>query len=159
MLNQLFLTDSLQKPAKDKEIEKAEKELGVSLPADFIDLMKISNGGYVNYDKRAFPVDFSLESGDVFIEVEEIMGIDKEGILLSEYLAEEWDLPEDIILFSGSGHAWIGFNYDGQDIPNIVYVEPDDGDGNNFHVIAETFTDFVSKLDDPEKYIEDIDLE
>ena len=39
--------------------------------------MKLSNGGYVNYDKRAFPVDFDIESGDVFIEVDEIMGIDK----------------------------------------------------------------------------------
>lgn len=140
---------------KDKQIIKAEKELGVTLPTDFINLMKISNGGYVNYNKRAFPVDFRIESGDLFIEVEEIMGIDEEGILLSGYLAAEWDLPKNIILFAGNGHAWIGFNYDGRDIPNVVYVEPDDGDGNNFHVIAETFTEFVSLLDDPEKYIEE----
>lgn len=159
MLDQLLLADSLKKPAQEKDIANAEKELGVSLPTDFIDLMKISNGGYLNSDKRAFLVDFSLESGDVFIEVEEIMGIDQEGILLSEYLAEEWDLPKSIILFSGSGHAWVGFNYDGRDIPNIVYVEPDDGDGNNFHVIAKTFTEFVSKLDDPDKFLEEIDFE
>lgn len=156
MLTKLLLADSLKIPATDEEITLAESKLGVALPTDFTDLMKISNGGYVNYDKRAFPVDFAVESGDVFIEVEEIMGIDKDGMLLSEYLAEEWGLPRNIVLFSGSGHAWIGFNYDGRDIPNIIYVEPDDGDGNNLHVIAETFTEFISKLDDPENYMEDI---
>lgn len=159
MLNQLLLADSLEKPAKDRDITKAEKKLNVTLPADFINLMKLSNGGYVNYEKRAFPVDFNLESGDVFIEVESIMGIDKEGILLSESLAEEWDLPSNIVFFSGSGHAWIGFNYEDRDIPNVVYVESDDGDGNNLHIIAETFTEFVSKLNDPENYDEEIEFE
>jgi len=66
-------------------------------------------------------------------------------------------LPKDLVLFSGGGHAWIGFNYAGREIPNVVYVEPDDGDGNNFHVIAESFTEFLSKLDDTKKYVEDIE--
>ena len=155
MFTKLFLTDSLQEPVTNKDITAAEEQLGVTLPADFVLLMKQSNGGYVNYDKRAFPVDFSIESGDIFIEVEEIMGIHEEGLLSSTYLAEEWDLPQNLVLFSGSGHAWVGFNYDGRVIPNIVYVEPDNGDGTKFHVIAETFSEFVSKLDDPENYIEE----
>lgn len=159
MLDKLLLADSLKKPVTDRKVAKVENKLGITLPTDFINLMKKSNGGYVNYEKRAFPVDFNIESGAVFIDVENIMGIDKEGILLSQYFAEEWNLPSNIVLFSGSGHAWIGFNYDGRDVPNVVYVEPDNGDGNNFHVIAETFTEFVSKLDDPEKYDEEIEFE
>ena len=94
MFTKLFLTDSLQEPVTNKDITAAEEQLGVTLPADFVLLMKQSNGGYVNYDKRAFPVDFSIESGDIFIEVEEIMGIHEEGLLSSTYLAEEWDLPQ-----------------------------------------------------------------
>jgi hypothetical protein len=150
-----WIFESTNKGVTNEEIVAAQSKLGVTLPTDFVELMKKSNGGYVNHTKRAFPVDFNIESGDAFIEVEEIMGIHEEGILLSEYLAGEWDLPKKLVLFAGSGHAWIGFNYDGRDIPNVVYVEPDDGDGNNFHVIAETFTDFISRLDDPNKYIED----
>ena len=153
-MNELLNLDSFNKKVTNEAIVAAQTKLGVILPGDFLELMKISNGGYVNYTKRAFPVDFSLNSGDLFIKVEEIMGIHEEGILLSEYLAEEWDLPKNLVLFSGSGHAWIGFNYAGRDIPNVVYVEPDDGDGNNFHVLAESFTEFLSKLDDPEKDIE-----
>ena len=84
----------------------------------------------------------------------EIMGLREDGILQSEYLAQEWDFPGNLVLFAGSGHAWLGFNYEERDIPNVVYVEPDDGDGNNFHVIAETFAEFISKLDDPDKYID-----
>lgn len=152
MLTTLLLADSLKNPVTDKEIVDAESTLGITLPTDFTDLMKKSNGGYLTYEKQAFPVAFTVESGDAFIEVDEILGIDEEGILLSQYLAEEWDLPPNLVLFAGSGHAWVGFNYEGRDTPNIVYVEPDDGDGNNLHVIAETFTEFIGKLDDPEKY-------
>ena len=153
-MDALFDQDSLNKGVTNKEIVAAQTKLGVILPGDFLELMKKSNGGCVNYTKRAFPVDFSLESGDVFIEVEEIMGIHEEGILLSDYFAQEWNLPKDLVLFSGGGHSWIGFNYARRKIPNVVYVEPDDGDGNNFHVIAETFTEFLSKLVDPDKYSE-----
>ncbi|WP_342514084.1 SMI1/KNR4 family protein [Sporosarcina sp. FSL K6-1522] len=155
MFTNLLLADSINEPVTQEEIEAAEATLDVTLPDDFLAFLKRSNGGYVNYNKRAFPVDFSIESGDIFIEVEEIKGLDAEGILQSEYLVEEWDLPQNLLLFSGSGHAWVGFNYDGRDIPNIVYAEPDEGDGNNFHVLADTFTEFVQKLDDPEKYIEE----
>ena len=153
-MDNIFDRDSLNKEVTNEEIVAAQTKLGVKLPDDFLELMKISNGGYVHYHKRAFPVDFSIESGDVFIEVEELMGIHEEGILLSEYFIQEWNLPKNLVLFSGSGHAWIGFNYAGREIPNVVYVEPDDGDGNNFHVIAESFTEFLSRLDDPDKYIE-----
>ena len=155
MFTHLLLANSEKEPVTQEEIVAAEATLGVKLPDDFLEFLKLSNGGYVHYNKRAFPVDFSIESGDVFIEVEEIKGLDAEGILLSEYLIQEWDLPQNLLLLSGSGHAWIGFNYDERDIPNIVYVEPDEGDGNNFHVLADTFTEFVRKLDDPEKYIEE----
>ncbi|WP_172370340.1 SMI1/KNR4 family protein [Sporosarcina jiandibaonis] len=148
----IFDQGSINKGVTDEEIVAAQAKLSVLLPNDFLELMKKSNGGYVNYDKRAFPVDFNIESGDVFIEVVEIMGVHEEGILLSEYLAQEWDLPRNLVLFAGSGHAWAGFNYEGRDTPNVVYVEPDDGDGNNFHVIAESFTEFLSKLADPNKY-------
>ncbi|QUW20562.1 SMI1/KNR4 family protein [Sporosarcina sp. Marseille-Q4063] len=150
-----WIFESINNGVTNEEIVAAQAKLGVLLPNDFLELMKKSNGGYINYDKRAFPIDFNIESGDAFIEVEEIMGVHEEGILLSEYLIQEWDLPRNLVLFAGSGHAWLGFNYEGRDIPNVVYVEPDDGgDGNNFHVIAETFTEFISKLDDPDKYFD-----
>lgn len=153
-MDSIFNQDSINKGVTNEEIVAAQTKLGITLPTDFVELMKKSNGGFVSYTKRAFPVDFSIESGDPFIEVKEIMGIHEEGILLSEYLAQEWDLPKKLVLFAGSGHAWVGFNYEGRDIPNVVYVEPDDGDENSFHVIAKSFTDFISKLDDPDKYID-----
>ncbi|MCM3638644.1 SMI1/KNR4 family protein [Sporosarcina luteola] len=145
-MEQIFKQDQMKKPASDQEITLAEETLGRKLPPDFIQLLKIANGGYVNTAHRAFPADFQIESGDVFIEVEEIMGVNEEGILLSDYFIQEWGLPQQLVLFAGSGHAWLAFNYENRDTPNVVYVEPDDGDGNNFHVLAESFTEFVDKL-------------
>lgn len=113
----------------------------------------------VYYDKLTFPINFSIESGDLFIEVEETRGIDQKGMLLIEYFAEERTFLQNIVFFSGSRHAWIGFNYDGRDIPNVVYVELDDGDGNTLHMIAETFTEFVRKLGDRGKHINEIEFE
>ncbi|MCM3744697.1 SMI1/KNR4 family protein [Sporosarcina luteola] len=145
-LEQIFEQNQLNKPASDQEITLAEEILGRKLPPDFIQLLKIANGGYVNAAHRAFPADFQIESGDAFIEVEEIMGVNEGGILLSDYFIQEWGLPDQLVLFSGSGHAWLAFNYEGRDTPNVVYVEPDDGNGNNYHVLAESFTEFVGKL-------------
>lgn len=145
-MNGLFNQDDMNKPATDNDIKLVEKTLGNKLPEDFIQLLKLSNGGYVQQAKRGFPVDFPIESGDSFIDVEEIMGANEEGLLLSDYFIQEWELPEQLILFSGSGHAWVGFNYENRVIPNVVYVEPDDGEGHNFHVLANTFTEFVNKL-------------
>lgn len=147
-MQNLLAEETKKKPATDKEIKLVEQTLGRTLPADFLDLLKTANGGYVNSSYQAFPVSFPIESGDSFIAIEEIMGADEEGLLLSDYLIEEWGLPEKLVLFSGSGHAWVGFNYENGDVPNIVYAEPDEGEGHNLHVIADTFTEFVSKLTD-----------
>jgi len=136
----------MNKPATDEEITRVEQTLGRKLPTDFLQLLKIANGGIVKDAHQAFPVEFSIESGDQFIAVEEIMGANEEGLMLSDYFIGEWELPEELVLFSGSGHAWVGFNYENREIPNVVYVEPDDGDGNKFHVLADTFDELISKL-------------
>lgn len=145
-MNNLFTHDDRRMPATEQDILRVEEKLNRKLPEDFKQLLRIANGGYVQLEKRRFPVDFPIESGDTYIEVEEIMGAHEEGLLRSDYFIQEWGLPEQLVLFAGSGHAWIGFNYENQETPNVVYVEPDDGNGHNFHVIAHTFTEFVEKL-------------
>ncbi|WOV87429.1 SMI1/KNR4 family protein [Sporosarcina oncorhynchi] len=145
-MNNLLDQDDMNKPATNADIARTEEALGKKLPPDFIQFLKIANGGYVNVTHQAFRVDFPIESGDDFIAVEELMGASEEGLMQSDYFTQEWDLPKQLVLFSGSGHAWIGFNYENREIPNIVYVEPDDGNGNNFHVLADTFTEFIGKL-------------
>ncbi|WP_339254108.1 SMI1/KNR4 family protein [Sporosarcina sp. FSL W8-0480] len=145
-MQHILLSETMNKPATDEEIKNVEQTLGRKLPSDFLQLLKIANGGIVKDTYQAFPVDFSIESGDQFIVIEEIMGANEEGLMMSNYFIKEWDLPEELVLFSGSGHAWVGFNYKNREFPSVVYVEPDDGNGNNFHVIADTFTEFVSKL-------------
>lgn len=145
-MEHILLNETLNKPATDEEITRVEQTLGLKLPSDFLQLLKIANGGIIKDTHQAFSVDFSIESGDQFIMVEEIMGANEEGLMLSDYFIEEWDLPKELVLFSGSGHAWVGFNYENREVPNVVYVEPDNGDGNNFHVLADTFNEFISKL-------------
>ncbi|MDN4608565.1 SMI1/KNR4 family protein [Sporosarcina highlanderae] len=145
-MQHIFCNETMNKPATDEEITRVEQTLGRKLPSDFIQLLKIANGGIVKDTHQAFLVDFPIESGDHFILLEEIMGANEEGLMLSDYFIEEWGLPGELVLFSGSGHAWVGFNYENREIPNVAYVEPDEGNGNNFHVLADTFTEFMSKL-------------
>lgn len=145
-MENIFQKETLNEPATDIEIASVEQTLGIKLPPDFIQLLKIANGGTVNVSHQTFPVGFLIESGDDFIEIDEIMGANEEGLMHSNFFIREWGLPENLVLFVGSGHAWVGFNYENRDIPNVIYVEPDDGNGHNFHVLADTFTEFVSKL-------------
>ncbi|MDW0113228.1 SMI1/KNR4 family protein [Sporosarcina saromensis] len=142
----LFTHEDKRMPATEQDILQVEEKLNLKLPEDFKQLLRIENGGVVQAEKRGFPVDFPIESGDPYIDVEEIMGANEEGLLMSDYFIQEWGLPEQLVLFAGSGHAWVGFNYENPETPNVVYVEPDDGNGHNFHVIAHTFTEFVEKL-------------
>ncbi|WP_084215655.1 SMI1/KNR4 family protein [Jeotgalibacillus campisalis] len=130
-------------PLTTKAIEKEEKELKVKLPAAYIELLKQQNGGMIIYN--AFPVNEQTSWGEDFIHIEHILGLaEKDGIMQSEYLIEEWGLPKEIVLFSGDGHSWIAFDYrKTKEEPPIIYI---DTEREQIIELAPNFSEFLTGL-------------
>lgn len=138
-------------PITDKDIERAEEKLRIKLPTSYINLLKVQNGGYINFD--SFPSDVPTSWADNHINVDHILGIGEEnGILESEYLIQEWGLPKNIILVSGSGHSWVAFDYrNTKEEPPVIYIDVDSG---QIIELAPNFKTFLNGL-----YVEEIDHE
>jgi len=116
-----------------------EEKLQLKLPADYVHLMKMQNGGYLRRDT------FKIKDEEIIVE--ELYGIsanDEEGILTTIDMREEWELPEDIILLSGDGHTWLFLDYRKKlEQPSVSYI---DLESEIDFVLASNFTDFINGL-------------
>ncbi len=137
-------------------IEYAEKKLNVKLPQRFIDLLLIQNGGYTK--GFAFPMSEKTTWSETHVPLQELFGIvitpsieSAHNILDTEYLIQEWGLPEKQVLLSGDGHWWITLDYRNSDIPSVRWIDCECGE--DIH-IADTFEEFINKLV-PEAIFED----
>lgn len=130
-------------PVSESTIQEAENTFNVKLPGEYIDILKIQNGGYIKFDSHYSPEPTSW-SGDS-INVEYIMGIGYDtGILDTPILIKEWDLPDNIILICGDGHSWVAFDYRNQSKnPPVIYV---DSEANQIIEIAPSFKVFLNNL-------------
>jgi hypothetical protein len=110
-------------PLTDEMVKEAEEKLKIKLPQSYINILKEQNGGYIKLD--SYPSEVPTSLADNHINVDHILGIgEKNSILESEYLIEEWGLPNNIVLISGSGHSWIALDYrDTKEEPPIIYID------------------------------------
>jgi len=143
-------------PLTDKMIKQAESELGVKLPDSFVYLLKIQNGGYTK--GFAFPMTIKTTWVDNHVPLTELFGIvlDKESdsahnIMQSDYMTQEWELPEKQVLLTGDGHWWITLDYRQSDIPSVRWIDCECGE--DIH-IADSFDDFFNGLVNEDKFAE-----
>lgn len=132
----------------DKEtIDLVERKLQLKLPKDYVNLMKIQNGGYLRRNL------FKMNEEEIILD--ELFGIsanEAEGILRTIYMREEWGLPENIILLSGDGHSWVFLDYrKNRELPSVSYVDLELGED---YVLAASFTDFIHALYEDESFEE-----
>jgi hypothetical protein len=134
----------------DSDIERAESFFNVKLPYEYVSILKKQNGGYIIYNAHPSPVPTSWSDNSVSLD--HIKGIGKGmGILNNAYLIKEWDLPEGIIVISGDGHSFIGFDYRiTKNEPTVIYV---DTQNNKEVTLASNFKEFLNNL-----YIEEIEV-
>lgn len=123
----------------DVMIKDCENQFEIDLPMEYINLLKLQNGGYTN--------NVIIDRENLNIEINEVFGIyfddETPSITDSKYLIEEWGLENNQILISGDGHTWISLDYNNSDVPKVVYLNQEEGVRL---VIGKTFEEFVEKL-------------
>ncbi|MGM9977891.1 MAG: SMI1/KNR4 family protein [Clostridium sp.] len=124
-----------------KEIEKIENKLGKKLPKTYKKIILEQNGGYIEFN--AVPVsDENIEED--FLLIDSIWGLGKNGLLDSEYLISEWDLPKNILIFSGDGNYWYAMDYkEKPEDPSVIYIQQDAEKVIN---VASNFNEFLNML-------------
>src|SRR5687767_12998281 len=135
-------------PLTDEMVAMAERELGVILPAQYISLLRIQNGGYTH--EFGFPMTRPTTWAEDHVPLHDLAGIvtnpeirTAQNILDTAYMVEEWGLPPRQALLSGDGHWWITLDYRKGDVPSVAWLNVDCG--QDFQV-APTFAAFLDGL-------------
>jgi hypothetical protein len=146
-------------PLTDRRLAQAQAELGVTLPAELVHLLRLRNGGVVADDWDACPAAPNSWAPD-HVPFDHLMGIAPPGhdtlsMLDTAYLVAEWDLPSPIVLLSGDGHTWTALDYrtcGPAGTPPVVWLTADlDADLQ----IAPDFRGFVERLTPSAVYADD----
>ncbi|UQW96238.1 SMI1/KNR4 family protein [Rummeliibacillus sp. G93] len=136
----------------DAILKEVESTLGVKLPSTYVELMKEKNGGTLAYNELHSK---KVPEGELLIQSLKGIALD-DGIGENNYLLEEWELPEGLILLGGDGHTWVALdyrNYDG-DNPPVYCIESGKRKGKQ---ISDAFEGFLKQLKEPEPLEDDDD--
>ena len=110
----------IEYPINDEIIKKAEENLGIKFPQSFIDLMKIQNGGKLNYPYFKLP---DLTEKQEFPSIEPIhFEEDDESILSSKQLLADVNLPKEFIVLWTDCHFWVVFTIEIQKITLLFFM-------------------------------------
>jgi hypothetical protein len=105
-------------PLQESALRAVEAKLVVTLPAEYVELVRIQNGGYLMDDLRTFR---SPAADDV--EFRAMRGIGPEGLLENAYLTEEWEMPPELVLLEGDGHTWVALDYRRDRVPSVTWYD------------------------------------
>lgn len=134
----------------DDVLFDCEALLGVTLPAEYVALLRVRNGGVVAREYSAFPTRLPTSWAPDHVPFEHCAGIgaDFPSIALSPYLNSEWGQPEELVLLHGDGHYWIALDYrSGRAAePSVVWFDNDVGEDL---MLADSFGAFLQGLTEP----------
>lgn len=144
----------------DEIISSVEQELGYKLPASYIELMKLHNGGIPR--KCCFPTAVSTSWAEDHVAITGIMGIGRTktyslcGSLGSQFMIDEWGYPNAGVLICdcpSAGHDMIMLDYskcgkNGE--PEVVHIDQESNYRKTF--LAKDFETFIRGLVDEEIY-------
>lgn len=152
--------DYIEEFPDDEMVASIENELGYKLPASYIELMKIQNGGLV--EKSCFPTTEDNSWAEDHIAITGLMGIGREktysvcGELGSQFMIDEWGYPAIGVCIGdcpSAGHDMILLDYsncgkDGE--PEVVHVDQEADYKKIF--LAKDFETFIKGLKDEEEF-------
>lgn len=122
-------------------LSEVETRLGVKLPTDYLEAIRIQNGGYV--ENRDLPITWNGQ--DDIALVDSIAGVGlSDGLIQSKVLMTEWGVEDDrLIAFAGDGHFFLAFDYRERVAPKIAYI---DTDTEEIDVLFDSFRQFTEAL-------------
>jgi hypothetical protein len=139
--------------ATAERVALAEQRLGVRLPAAYVRLLRVRNGGELV--RHCHPVSFPTSWADGHIDIGAILGIggergidsDRHGEPESVYMIREWGYPPVGIVICATpsgGHDTVMLDYTADpEEPAVVYVDED----RIPRRIADTFEQFLANLE------------
>ncbi|NME72109.1 SMI1/KNR4 family protein [Flammeovirga aprica] len=126
----------LQPKLTDEIIEGAEQKLGYKLPNEFIELLKVQNGGYIRKNLEESVNDKIYGIGPYFPSITDVDWEEYKDWVSFEL--------EGLIPFDGDGHWYICLDYrNNKSTPEITYV---DTECDNQEKVADSFSDYLSQL-------------
>ncbi|AZS18500.1 SMI1/KNR4 family protein [Paenibacillus lutimineralis] len=143
----------ISKPVTDEQISSVEEQLVFKLPASYINMMKIHNGGIPHATR--YPVGQPTSHGKDYIVISGIFGIGRDkpkslcGKRGSRYMIENYNYPEIGVVIcdcSSAGDAvMLDYRPSGNDgEPEVIYV---DRESNNKTIkLADNFEAFIQGL-------------
>ena len=141
--------EAFYSPVTQEMINHAQEFLGVKLPAEYIELIKIKNGGETKY--RRYPTTHWNRYAEGWIPFYEIVGIyndpdDNHSIYITSCMIKEWNLPQNIVLLDGEVHYWVALDYrecGSTGNPSVVWI---DVDNKQEFKLANSFSEFINGL-------------
>jgi hypothetical protein len=129
-------------PLHEDWLHAAQRQLGVDLPRELVQLLRLQNGGQLRYDSHAADIDDRDH-----VNIYDLRGIgpaERDGLRHNQYDVEEWELPGGLVLLDGDGHQWISLDYrNSVTAPSVCWLEA----GTNRTVtLAPTFAGFLTGL-------------
>ncbi len=126
----------VQPALTDEIIKEAESKIGYKLPADYLELLKVQNGGYIRY-----------HLGNMLHSVIAGIGPHYPSITKFEWLEEFDDLSFEVkglFPFDGDGHWNICLDYREHELePQVTYI---DTESDYQRLIANSFSAYLDKL-------------
>jgi len=136
--------------ATDQEIAETESNLGVKLPADFVSLLKVRNGGALRLTLFRLTPAAAKQYGSEMYSLSRLAGAgasDPERITeLTSLARDEWGLPADLVPLDGDGHTWCCLDYRAGGPNGEPAITEVDLDGPCETRVAERFIDLIHGL-------------
>lgn len=158
------LDEYIDETPSEATIALVEQKLGYKLPASYIALAKLHNGGLPT--RTCYPVSTPNSWSTNHVALTGILSIGEKkiyslcGELGSQFMIEEWGYPDDGIYFGdcpSAGHDMILLDYSAcgpEGEPTVVHVDQESDYEKTF--VAENFETFVCGLVDAEEF-EDVE--
>jgi hypothetical protein len=140
-------------PALTSEaVAAAEAKLGYRLPASYLSLLGIKNGGYLR--RHNFPTDQPTSWAEDHVSFDHVRGVGGklgiDGDRGSQYLIAEWGYPNVGVVISSDGHTAFMLDYSEcgpQGEPRVIWVDVETGGRDpEVIVLAPDFATFLSRL-------------
>ncbi len=128
-LNNFWSTNYYEHPPlADAAVFEAETILGVKLPIELIELLRVQNGGYTQ--GFAYPMSRPTSWAADHIPLDHLAGIivDPEcsspmNMVRTPEMSAEWGLPPRQVLLSGDGPYWITLDYRSGPVPSVAWID------------------------------------